>query len=370
MQIPLRNRRAVGLDRIFERFTPSRTTTRLAVLLLAALLLVAIWWLVWNTGGTRGPYLHAAYLPILLTAVALGLLPAVGAAVVGTILLGPLMPLDVEEGLPQATSAWLFRGVFFVAIGGFVGYACGLLQARAERNDQLRQDLASTYSRNLRVFAGLVERRDEQTYGHCDRVARNSVAIGRRLGLDARDLGCLYWAGLLHDLGKIGVPEAILRKPGKLTAQEFDEVKKHCELGRTILLNVSDDYAPIAAGVLSHHERWDGAGYPEGLAGVEIPVFGRIVAVADVFEALTSHRPYRDPMTQEEALSVLEEGRGRHFDPAVLEAFLAALEDDEIGHECEDPLATQAFVHAILRPEAIGTALIDDRAPWRARVST
>jgi HD-GYP domain-containing protein (c-di-GMP phosphodiesterase class II) len=122
----------------------------------------------------------------------------------------------VERVLPQGAGAWLFRGAFFLLIGVFAALATASLRSRSAHNLQLREDLAATYSRNLQVFAGLVARRYEQTYDHCDRVGRNAVAIGRRLSLD---LGQLYWSGILHDLGKIGTPEAILRKPAALTGQ-------------------------------------------------------------------------------------------------------------------------------------------------------
>lgn len=358
------------LDRWLDAARPERTATRVLLVVVVGLMLAGVWLLVWATGGTRGPYLHAAYLPVLLAAVALGMRASVAAGAVATLLMGPLMPLDVASGAAQTAAGWLYRGAFFVLIGGFVAGACSVLSARSARNRALHEDLAETYSRNLRVFAGLVESRDEQTYGHCDRVGRNAVAIGRQMGLDRQVLGRLYWAGLLHDLGKIGVPESILRKPGPLTPEEFHEVKKHCHLGHTILLNVSQDFAPIAAGVLNHHERWDGGGYPNGLAGDAIPLFGRVVAVADVFEALTSHRPYRDPMTEEEAAQVIRDGRGLHFDPAVTDAFFAALERGEIGLEHEHPTVSKTFVDAIVRPDSVGMDLLNERAPWRTPVTS
>src|SRR5690606_8799363 len=132
--------------------------------------------------------------------------------------------------------------------------------------------LSQTYSRNLRLFAGMVAQRDEGTSGHCERVAENAVAIGRRLGLAEDDLNQLYWSGLLHDLGKIGVPEAILRKPGPLTEEEFAVMRHHARLGRDILVSVSDAFGQIGAGVYSHHEKWDGTGYPRRLVGSEIPL--------------------------------------------------------------------------------------------------
>lgn len=323
------------------------------------------WVLVWLTGGTQGPYLHAAYLPVLLAATGLGVRAALATALAATLLLGPAMPLDVTTGTMQATSGWLFRGVFFLAIGGLAGVVVEALRARFDRTAMLRRHLAKTYGRSLRVFASLVEKRDEQTFGHCERVARNAVAIGRRLDLSEADLGRLYWAGLLHDLGKIGVPEAILRKPGPLTAAEMREVQLHCELGREILLDVSEHFEPIAEALLTHHEHYAGTGYPRGLTAEEIPLFGRILAVADVYEAVTSHRPYRAPMTHEEARRILVVGRGSHFDPVACDAFLAALDAGEIHHENEPGLRDEAFVETLSGSELIGENLLgpDTTAP-------
>lgn len=358
------------LDRTIDSTSLERRLSRALILAVTLLALAGVWLLVWSTGGTQGPYLHAAYLPVLLTAVTFGLPTTILIALTATITLGPLMPLDVAAGEPQATTAWLYRGAFFLGIGGFVTISTSLLRVRAERSTELRHDLAGMYSRNLRMFAGLVESRDEQTHGHCERVARNAVAIGRQLNLDTRSLGRLYWAGLLHDLGKIGVPESILHKPGPLTAEEYEEVKKHCELGKTILLNVSDHFAPISEGVLNHHERWDGDGYPHGLAGEEIPLFGRITAAADVFEALTSHRPYRDPMTHADAKRVIQEGRGTHFDPNIVDAFLEALDHGEIGFETDTAPTLIHPIDTILQPGTIGMDLLtDQQSPWPARVT-
>lgn len=331
-------------------------------------LLAGVYALVWATGGSDGPYLHAAYLSILLAAVTGGVRAALITGLVATVALGPFIPLDVDAGVPQPAVDWLYRGAFFVSIGLFVAMATGVLRSRSAHNLQLREDLAGTYTRHLRVFAGLVASRDDQTYDHCERVGRNAVAIARHLHLDRNALGQLFWSGLLHDLGKIGVLEAILRKPAALTQAEFAEVKKHAALGHTILMNVSTDFEAIAAGILTHHERWDGGGYPRGLAGEEIPLFGRIVAAADVFEALTSHRPYRDPLTNEEALAVIREGRGRHFDPRVVDAFMTAYQQGQIGLEAEPSQTSQVFVESVLLPDLIGRDLIAARAPWRTRV--
>ncbi|MEX2501910.1 MAG: HD-GYP domain-containing protein [Trueperaceae bacterium] len=332
-------------------------TVALAVAPLACLALTAA--LVHATGGTRGPYLHLAYLPIVLAATLFGPAAGIAVGVAATLTVGPWMPLDVAAGVPQPTAGWLFRGAFFVTIGGVAGVTGTVVRAHAGRAHLLRQRLADTYGRNLRVFAHLVEARDEQTHGHCDRVARNAVAIGDRLGLDEETLGRLFWAGLLHDLGKIEVPEAILRKPGPLTTEERRIMERHSEAGYRILHASAPEFSPIAEGLRSHHERFDGAGYPRGLAGTAIPLFGRILAVADVYEAITSHRPYRSPMTHDQALQVLKEGRGRHFDPEILDAFLETLRSGSIRREEDGAAVSDVGLGTVLdRPDRIGAGLL------------
>jgi hypothetical protein len=368
--VPLPSRPSIQ-DRIDAWLDHARVERHLphAILIVTTLaLLASVYVLVWTTGGARGPYLHAVYLPVLLAAVTGGVRAAAITGMVATVMTGPLMPLDVDQGLRQAAGAWLFRGAFFLLIGIFAALATASLRSRSAHNLQLREDLAATYSRNLQVFAGLVASRDEQTYDHCDRVGRNAVTIGRRLDLDRHALGQLYWSGILHDLGKIGTPEAILRKPAALTDEELVKVQEHCELGRTILMNISPDYATIASGVIAHHERWDGTGYPYGLTGEEIPLFGRILAVADVFEALTSYRPYRDPLPVEEALAVLRDGRGGHFDPSVVDAFLAVHREGLVAMEADPFPVPEVVADTELVPELVGRDLIAARAPWRARV--
>jgi putative two-component system response regulator len=131
----------------------------------------------------------------------------------------------------------------------------------------------------------------------------------------------------MHDIGKIGIPDAIMLKPGKLTKEEFDVMKTHPEIGAEILGESDSDLLDLAKTVsLTHHEKWDGSGYPNGLAGEDIPIAGRIVAVADVFDALTSRRPYKEPWSVEETLKYMEQQKGIHFDPALIEAMQRCLD--------------------------------------------
>lgn len=166
-----------------------------------------------------------------------------------------------------------------------------------------------------------LQRKDPSTAEHAGRVERHSEAIARQLGLC--ELECLEvaLAALLHDVGKIGVDDAVLLKPGPLSDREQTQMRAHAALGGSLVSDAAATDAAVLA-VRHHHERWDGQGYPDGLAGLEIPLAARIIAVADSFDAMTSWRPYRRPVSVEEALAELRREAGFQFDPAVVQAFL------------------------------------------------
>ena len=168
------------------------------------------------------------------------------------------------------------------------------------------------------------EFRDPETGAHIQRMAHYSRIIAGGLGLSQPIQKLVLEAAPMHDVGKIGIPDYILLKPGKLTTEEFEVMKEHSKIGYELLKDSGSEIMRAGAEVaISHHEKYDGSGYPYGLKGSQIPLFGRIVAVADVFDALTSERPYKRAWSLEEASSLLEEGRGKHFDPLCVEAFLA-----------------------------------------------
>jgi HD-GYP domain-containing protein (c-di-GMP phosphodiesterase class II) len=168
--------------------------------------------------------------------------------------------------------------------------------------------------------------RDEETAEHVERMSRTCSLIADRLQFSARDCTSLRIASGMHDIGKIGVPDAVLRKPGPLNAEERAMIERHPEIGHQILTGSSDPVMQLAATIaLTHHERVDGRGYPRGLTGDRIPLPGRIAAVADVFDALTQNRVYRPALSIDAALSIMREGVGSHFDTHVFTAFEAAL---------------------------------------------
>ena len=178
----------------------------------------------------------------------------------------------------------------------------------------------------VQVVTTLGEMRDPYTAGHQRRVAEIAVAIGAELGFDARRQEGLRVAGYLHDIGKIRIPSEILSKPGKLSPAEFQLVQGHAQASHDVLMDVEFPW-PVAEVALQHHERMDGSGYPQGLKGEAILLEARIMAVADVIEAMSSHRPYRAGLGIETALAEIERGRGTAYDPVVVDACMTLLRE-------------------------------------------
>ncbi|TWU20976.1 Cyclic di-GMP phosphodiesterase response regulator RpfG [Novipirellula galeiformis] len=184
----------------------------------------------------------------------------------------------------------------------------------------------------IRAMINSIDAKDPYTRGHSDRVAAMARVLTRQLGLPKQEEHHVYMAGLLHDIGKIGLPDAVLSKPGRLTDEEFAQVKLHPEIGVSILQHLKQLHFALP-GVLHHHESFDGSGYPHGLAGEEIPLMGRILAVADAYDAMTSNRPYRTGMPREKATAILQAGSGQQWDARIIEAFMHCAE--EINDVCQ-----------------------------------
>jgi putative two-component system response regulator len=222
-------------------------------------------------------------------------------------------------------------------------------------------ELEASRKEVIHCLARAAEYRDDITGRHVIRVGRFAGIIARALGFRPADAEALELAAQLHDVGKIGIPDAILHEPGKLDPEMFAVMQRHCAFGNRILAPLTEvdsmrlrQHADLGASLLNissspiislaariaqtHHERWDGTGYPLGLAGNDIPLEGRITAVADVFDALSSARPYKPPIPREKCFAILTEGRGTHFDPTVLDAFFAcSAEIIQVQLECMDP---------------------------------
>jgi len=201
----------------------------------------------------------------------------------------------------------------------------------AKRTKELQRAFRKTKTASLETIyrlARAAEYRDEDTGAHIQRVSHYAAAIARNMGLDDESVESILYAAPMHDVGKIGIPDRILRKSGKLDPGEWEIMKKHTIIGAQILSGSDADFIELAGVIaLTHHEKWDGSGYPEGLKGTDIPLAGRITAIADVFDALTSRRPYKETFSIEESLVIIWEGRGSHFDPEVVDA-LSAIKDE------------------------------------------
>ncbi len=198
--------------------------------------------------------------------------------------------------------------------------------AAAPTSDAVRLRLQGMDAESTRAMVAAIDARDPYTRVHSVSVAAYAEAIGRRMGLSAPVLASLRKAALLHDIGKIGVPDAILTKPGPLTADEYDKVKRHPEIAIEILGHLSflEEQLPL---ILHHHERYDGRGYPSGLVGERIPIGARILAVADALDTMFSPRTYKPAYQLDQVRAELIAGSGRQFDPAVIQATLALLDE-------------------------------------------
>ncbi len=186
-------------------------------------------------------------------------------------------------------------------------------------------ELRETFLGSLKALAEALEAKDAYTNGHTRRVTEIVVAMAKEKGLPKEEIARIRLAGQVHDIGKIGVTEEVLRKPGKLTDEEFDRIKEHVTLSEKILKSIIKDEG-ILAMVKYHHERYDGRGYPDGISGEDIPLGARLLAVADAYDAMTSNRPYRPAMTPEKARGQLLAGRGSQFDPEAVDILIEAEE--------------------------------------------
>lgn len=207
--------------------------------------------------------------------------------------------------------------------------------AVAMENASLYEEKRRTFFGLLALLAEVIERRDAYTGGHVQRVVSYSIAIGKQLNMRDAELDTLKMAAILHDIGKIGIEDRILNKPGKLTEEEENRMKEHVVIGSQIL-GSSPLLRDIVPGVRHHHERYDGTGYPDGLKGEQIPLEARIITVADTFDAMTTTRPYRTKLEAETALKELERFAGEQFCPEVVNAFQEALANEKIPFESGD----------------------------------
>lgn len=194
------------------------------------------------------------------------------------------------------------------------------MQMLNKKNEQIQEMTTQT----ITAIANALDAKDTYTEGHAERVSSYSAHIAEKLGMSEEEVRNIRFVALFHDIGKIGVPDSVLNKPGRLSAEEFDQMKQHTVVGGEIIKDL-DMIPGVFVGARYHHERYDGTGYPEGLKGAEIPQIARIIAVADAYDAMTTNRIYRNRLTNEQALSELEKGMGTQFDPDAVGALIDML---------------------------------------------
>ncbi len=312
-----------------------------------------------------------------------------GRRAVPAMLGGVAIALAAVVGLALSSSDAVAAGCAFalglgaLAIGwGFGERGMASLEAEVETStSELKRALSEleiAQAETVQRLSMAVEFRDEDTGAHIERIGRFSVLLAEHIGMDADFCERLRHAAPLHDVGKVAIPDAILLKPGPLTPEERAIVETHAEEGHRLVRGSSSSILDMAATIaLSHQEKWDGSGYPRGLKGEAIPIEGRIVAVADVFDALTSDRVYRKAFSVDEAIEMMREQRGRHFDPVLLDAFMEVLgrsgpdAREELRHDPEALVEStlETFATALERGDAemaegaIATAIEDGITP-------
>lgn len=278
-------------------------------------------------GGPPSPTTHLYYLAVILAAVLYGpragiLVGAFSAALAEPFTLALLGSFgDIDNG-------WLVRAGAMMLVGWVCGSLTGSLLNRVDALEALNQE-------TIFAFVRAIDARDPYTARHSEKVAGYAVRLARALGLPEDDCERIHLSGMLHDVGKVGLERSILHKPGQLTDEEWQQVRDHPALSAHIIGAVSR-FAPFVPGARHHHERYDGRGYPDGLAGKAIPLDARILAVADAYDAMTSDRSYRPALSHDEAIARLTADAGTQFDPVCVRAF-AALERDTRG-PVDEPL--------------------------------
>ncbi len=299
---------------------PAVTATVIAVLTLLIFGLVRL------GGGAPSALMELGYLPVALAAYAFGVRGGVATGILVAASLGPV-PSLLGFGAVEGPGAWLIRATAFGGVGALIGR---LLDRSAGVGDDVRsklRQLAERERETLLVLARAAESRDTDAPEHVRRLELLSARLAAKAGLDGVAAAEVGWAAMLHDIGKLKVPDRILLKPEPLNPDEWAIVRSHPIWSEQVLAD-GEDLAVARQVARSHHENWDGTGYPDGLYGDRIPLPARVVRIADAFDAMTNDRPYQQPVSFEAALEELTAGAGRDFDPTLVHLFVELLRTD------------------------------------------
>ena len=318
------------------------------LLIFSYLLSVLITVIVYYTGGTNKVYANLMYLPIAIVASTNGKKHGVIIAVISALLIGPYMPINVELKIKQDLINWILRLIIYVVIAFVIGFFADYYRQKFEESASKDKKLSEAQMATIYSLVKLAESRDDDTGAHIERVAIFCNFLAKKLReipkykdyITDDYINNLTMACPLHDIGKVGIPDRILLKKGELSKEEFEVMKTHTILGANTLLEVKNKYPDnrfLELGInitLYHHEKWDGTGYPFGKKETEIPLSARIMALADVYDALRSKRVYKKAYSHAESVEIIKQGRGTHFDPEILDIFLE--HEEEIKKILED----------------------------------
>ena len=298
---------------------------RLAARLLIGLVLAGATFSLAAGDGLRDPAVVAYPIIVILGGMLNGKrsLPLLTGAAIGSLAMvtGLAITAPVHPPFTETIEAFLVVSILTAAAAMVVWVSMDNTDRNIRRIYRSKAKVRRAYEDTLEAWARALEYRDRETEGHSRRVTELSVALSRVLGVDGEELTSIRWGSLLHDVGKLAIPDSVLLKPGPLSPEERALMELHPVYAREMLSRIPFLHSVMAI-PYHHHERWDGTGYPEGLAGEDIPLAARIFSVVDQWEALSSDRPYRKAWSRERIVTYLEENAGRIFDPEIVETFL------------------------------------------------
>lgn len=310
------------------------------LVLSVAVSLIVIFMLIGHSGGTSSALTHLFYFPIIFTALVYSWKTSLTVALICGLLLSQwIMPLRTEPLIYQETSVWLVRLFMYVIVSIWTSLVFQYLNNRSELYRDQITELSQIHQATVHALVDLAELRDSEVTGrHLNRLSYYADLLTKQLNINPELRENIMKTIALHDIGKVAVPDQILNKPGPLNPEEWEIMKQHPCHGAEILRSINKqveitnpavvNYMKVAQEIaLHHHEKFDGTGYPQGLKGRAIPLSARIAGLCDVYDSLRSERPYKKPFNHEDAVKVILEGRGTHFDPRVVDAFMEVVDD-------------------------------------------
>jgi HD-GYP domain-containing protein (c-di-GMP phosphodiesterase class II) len=325
------------IDLIHSKNLKNLKLFRILKIVFPYLLSVFVSVIVYLTGGTTRVYANLMYIPIALNAsINTGTRSSIAHAVFSGLLIGPFMPLNIKKIIMQSDLNWIIRLIIYIFVALIISSVLNYYFNEHKDNQKKEKDLIEFENSIFYALVKSTEQKDPETGEHINRVAMYSGFIAEELQktkkykdyIDESYIEAIEKGTPLHDIGKMGIPDKILLKKGKLNDKEFNIIKKHPVIGADILSQIkgkhpNNKFLNISEQIIRyHHEKWDGSGYPEGLKKEEIPLSARIMAICDVYDALRTERPYKKPFSHKKAVEIIEADKETHFDPLIADIFL------------------------------------------------